>query len=106
MSDDDLAPWRKLGDVLGKILDGVAGRKGKHAMSRNCQLKFARDAKRFAERCGYANVSVGYLRRHPVLRGVINGKPIRVVIPGTPGDQRGRQNLYAGLRRLAREARP
>ena len=74
-------------------------------MSRICQLKYARDAKRFAERCGYANVSVGYLRKHPVLRGVVNGKPVSMLIPGTPGDQRGRQNLYAGLRWLAREAR-
>ena len=83
-----------------------AGRKGKHVMSRNCQLKFARDAKRLAERYGYANVSIGYLRKHPVLRGVVNGKTVSMLIPGTPGDQRGRQNLYAGLRRLAREVRP
>ena len=27
--DDDLAPWRKLGDVLGKILDGVAREPGR-----------------------------------------------------------------------------
>ena len=75
-------------------------------MSRNCQLKFARDAKRLAERYGYANVSIGYLRKHPVLRAEINGKRVSKVIAGTPGDWRAGKNLSADLRRLVREARP
>ena len=74
-------------------------------MSRLRQHKFARDMKRCAERCGFENVSVARLRRHPIIRGLVNGRAVSVVIPGTPGDWRSLANTLADLRRVAREAR-
>ena len=74
-------------------------------MTRPRHVKFVRDAKRYAERCGVQDITVGYCRRHPIIRGRVNGKAVRVVIPGTPGDQRSWNNTFADLRRAAREAR-
>ena len=65
-------------------------------------VKFVREVKRYAERCGFEKVSVDYRRAHPVIRGVVNGAPVRIVIPKTPGDWRSRHNTYADLRRIAR----
>jgi hypothetical protein len=75
-------------------------------MSRAGHHKFAREMKRYAERCGFENVSLAHLRRHPVIRGRVNGKAVTLVIPGTPSDWRSRRNTFADIRRAAREARP
>ena len=69
-------------------------------------LKFAREAKRYAERIGFCKVWVDYGRTHPIIRAEMNGTAVRVVIPGTPSDQRSQRNTFADLRRAAREFRP
>jgi hypothetical protein len=75
-------------------------------MSRPHHIKFAREAKRDAERCGWSRVRIDYRHDHPVLTGMANGAPASLVIPRTPSDQRGRRNAIASMRRLARGGRP
>ena len=75
-------------------------------MSRPRHCKFAREAMRYAERMGFRKVWIDHGRRHPIIRAEVNGTAIRVVIPGTPSDQRSLRNTYADLRRAARGVQP
>jgi hypothetical protein len=75
-------------------------------MSRPRHSKFVREVKVYAESCGFEGITIGYRGKHPALHGRIYGKSVSVTIPGSPGDQRSRDNAFAYLRRVAREARP
>lgn len=65
--------------------------------------KIYKEIAAIAESEGMVDVKIVELGgRHPRLLGMLNGREICHVVPGTPGGGRGMANLRAQLRRLAR----
>jgi hypothetical protein len=73
-------------------------------MSRVRHLKSARETMRLARREGFADIRIDYRHAHPVLRATKDGAPVKLVIPRTPSDWRGKRNCLAQMRRIARGA--